>query len=112
MATFDRLTLRRETADFSLTDQHGDAWLWVSFDSANRLGYFINIRELGETEEMVLVEDTTRTQIVSGLIGGQRDERPQFVFVKADTAMQATKYFFNTGQRDPSLEWLPFPETT
>jgi hypothetical protein len=111
LGCLESLARGQSPGGLSLTDGEERALLVASYECHATMGYHLFVREADEVSERVLVEPAWGHQMVRGVIGGQMDFRPRFVFVSDGTARHATETFFHTGRRDPSFLWLPFSET-
>jgi hypothetical protein len=95
-----------------LRSDSGDKGYTLTVDDENVLivyhttqGYLVSGSELGDTDYYVLTDPSLGEQHVTVWCAGTDMDRPRKVFVSDSLALQSLKHYFETGRRNPALQW-------
>ena len=70
-------------------------------------GFLVTGHVNGDTDYYVLVDRLLGDECRRVWCAGDYMDRPRYVFVSKKMALEAIKYLYDTGRRNPALEWLP-----
>ena len=106
--SWDDVVLRRDVikahpGDLSITLSVSDNDHLIAY--CTEYGFLVCAHALGDHDFYVLVDNSLGTNIVSVWCAGDVMERQRKVFVGEVAALQAVRHYFETGSRDPELNW-------
>jgi Immunity protein Imm1 len=70
-------------------------------------GYFMSGCGPSDREYFNLVESSLGDEVTPGALAHENRSFPRYALVGAETLLRAARTFFETGQRDPTCEWVP-----
>jgi hypothetical protein len=97
--------IKDHPGDRSLTlcvDDDDDDYLIVYFTA---YGFLVQVHGSGEPDFFALVDNSRGNETMSVWCASDTISRPRRFFVDEHNAMQAVRYYFEMGEKDPELTW-------
>jgi hypothetical protein len=80
---------------------------WFVFEYVEDFGYYMSGCGPSDRDYFNLIDSRLGDEITQGYLAHELNSFPRYALVGQETLLRAAKTFFESGDRDPSCEWVP-----